>query len=109
MSIQVNEPITTREGTELTSFYVRVEPRLRACGCKVDVEAAYYVSKEAFKAGAAPIRCSTYSEFDYDRSADGTDLLTFANDCLLVVLRATGIPGRGYFEGLENCTITDLD
>lgn len=49
MAIQINKPITTREGNNLESYYCRVEPTISKDGLSVRSELYFYASKQAFK------------------------------------------------------------
>lgn len=80
MSVQINEPTTTREGVDIVSQFVRLEPTLCLCGTKIAVESSYYASDAAFDAGCSTIKTNRKDVFDYDRAVDGPDLLQVSHD-----------------------------
>lgn len=113
MALQINESITSREGTVLPSFYVRLEPLLGASGVCVEVEYSHYTSKAAFQLGATPIVKNEKRTIPYDRTTDGSDLAQFAHDALKAYLTTSqGVdvndePLDPQY-AVENVTIQDL-
>ena len=72
MALQIAESKTTREGTELSSFYVRLEYTVLQCGTRITVEAYHYASKAAYQSGCSTICVNKKYTFDYDAATDGT-------------------------------------
>jgi hypothetical protein len=86
MALQINEALTTREGSALVSFYVRLEPLVCINGACIEVEYYHYSSKSAFQAGHNTVVKNVKKSFDYDRATDGTDVIQFAHDSLVTYL-----------------------
>ena len=83
MALQITQPITSREGHVLSSYYQRIEILLCKCGKKIEAEVYSYKSKELFLAGADTICKNEVFYFDYDAATEGTDLLLLAHTKLV--------------------------
>ena len=71
MALLAKKSKTTREGTSLTEYYLRVEPQLLKCGKKLHLELFPYASKDAYSNGGCMIDCSIDFEVDYTVTNDG--------------------------------------
>lgn len=117
MALQVNEPITTIEGIDLESHYLRIEPKLCICGTRLEVEWSYYISKTLFQEGNRPFIPKEHifrkQAFTYDRLVDGTDIVSVAHDKLVGYLTTSqGTDNDGNplppVYALENVSIVDI-
>lgn len=94
MAIQVTNTKTTREGVELSSYYIRLEVSVPITGDKILAELYHYSSKDAFKAGYSTICKNELNEYAYNMAVDG-EPVKFAHDKVV--------------EEFGSCEIVDLD
>ena len=82
MSLIINKQIATPTGFDVSNICVRLEVTHHLCGDKVKVTSKEYASKAAFDNGAQPIENNFVNSnvFEYERAADGADVLQFAHE-----------------------------
>lgn len=96
MALQIAETLISREGQELTSFYLRLEPLVCLSGDKVAVEYSHYGSKVAYQNGATTVARNAEVAFEYDRAVNGSDIQQFAHDSLVTYLTTSqGVDNNG--------------
>ena len=111
MALQIAEALTTREGSELSSFYLRLEPLACVSGTCIDVEYYHHSSKALFQAGASTVRYNGKQSFAYNRATDGSDVQQFAHDSLLTYLttsQGVDVEGEAIPPQYNDVTIVDL-
>ena len=93
MALQLNTPVTTKEGFEVANAYGRVGVADNIEGSTLQALVEFYVSEAAFSNGAAPIKLNleNVSVEAYDRAVDGTDVLDLAHDRLIAKLADQGV------------------
>ena len=93
MSLQLNTPVTTKEGFEVANAYGRVGVADNIEGTTLQAIVEFYASEVAFTNGAAPIKLDleNVSVEAYNRATDGTDVLDLAHDRLIAKLADQGI------------------
>ena len=111
MALQVAEALTTREGSELSSFYLRLEPIVCLSGTCIDVEYSHFKSKAVFTEGASTVRYNGKQSFAYNRATDGSDVQQFAHDKLVEYLttsQGVDVEGEVIPPQYNDVTIVDL-
>ena len=113
MALQIAEAKTSREGTALTSFYVRVESKPLKCGIKIAIEYYHYSSKAAYQSGGITICNNQALQISYNRATDGADVDQFSHDSLVSYLTTSqGVDDNGdalpSAHALSNVAIVDL-
>ena len=85
MSLLITSPIQTIEGIELAGAYGRVAVADQISGTKLQTQAVFFASKEAYLAGANSLNVNfnTALHFDYSRATMGGDILDIAHDALI--------------------------
>lgn len=93
MALQLNTPVTTKEGFEVANAYGRVGVADNIEGTTLQAIVEFYASEAAFTNGASPLKLNleNVSVEAYDRAADGTDVLDLAHDRLIAKLGDQGI------------------
>ena len=102
MALNITGSIVLESGISISSAYARTEANLANTGNSVVVYPYVWASKAAYDDGLPPIRPNFLNDIEpavsYDRTADGVDILDFANQSVKSTLQ-----GLGY-----TVTITDL-
>ena len=93
MSLQINTPIKTAEGFEISNAYGRVLVIDNYQGKTLDSAIEIFVSKEEYLAGAQKLNLNIaiHVNTPYDRSTMSTDILDVAHDSMIAKLADQGI------------------
>jgi len=94
MSLQINTPIITVEGIEVTNAFGRVAVVDNFDGTTLQAQVNLYTTEAAFDGGADPLRINginVFSNTPYTRTPERVDILNIAHDDLVVVLASQGI------------------
>jgi hypothetical protein len=93
MALQINTPIKTAEGFEVSNAYARVLVIDNFQGLTLDSVIEAFVSKEEYLAGAQKLNLNIviHSNTPYDRSTMSTDILDVAHDSMIAKLADQGI------------------
>ena len=92
MALEITGTIELQSGLVINSAYARVNPQLRTSGDKVDNALAFWVSETDYNEGKWPLEYNPNIQlrFDYNRTTDGTDLLSFSNEKIKTELEGKG-------------------
>tara|TARA_R110000765_G_scaffold346595_1_gene436724 strand:+ start:829 stop:1131 length:303 start_codon:yes stop_codon:yes gene_type:complete len=93
MALQINTPIKTAEGFEVSNAYARVLVIDNFRGLTLDSAIEAYVSEADFLAGAQQLSLNIAVSVNtpYDRSTMSTDILDLAHDNMIAKLADQGI------------------
>lgn len=84
MALLVDKQITILGDIQIPQLYIRLTVGYGPSGSPLQVQLKPYSSKEAYEAGENNTfqveDIQLYQNFDYDREADGNDLLLFAHN-----------------------------
>jgi hypothetical protein len=81
MGLIMKTPIQSGIGIEINNASIRIIPMLDVAGTWIKTANLVYVSKEAYTVGGQNIQANAIPlnlDFEYDRAANGTDILTYA-------------------------------
>jgi len=100
MALQINGQFELPTGQVLNSVYARTNTMLALEGNVVDASPTYWYDEASYKAGKQNLVVFPPFNFSYayDRSTDGVDLLSFANQKAAETFESAGF----------TVTITDL-
>ena len=92
MALNIQGNIELKSGVVINSAYARVNPRLTTEGDKVRTTTEYWISEQDYLDKKYPIDFPYIgaSTLDYDRTTDGSDLLSFSNEAIKSQLEAQG-------------------
>ena len=103
MALQITSPVTSYEGIEIPTSYGRVSVSDGQYGTSLVVGLNIYVSQTTFENGASSIAVIDTTkpvgsapmfvnwQLPYDRTIEGTDILTIAHEYIQAELAARGI------------------
>jgi hypothetical protein len=94
MSLQIQTPIMTQQGIELTTSYGRVAVVNNVQGNKIDAGVELFPTEAAFLAGAKPFYAFELvlgGSMPYDYATDSKDILDLGHDLMIQVLAQQGI------------------
>jgi hypothetical protein len=93
MALIFNTPIMTPNGVEISNAYGRISVADQKFGTTLQCGLDIYASEAAFTANAQPFNMPelAYVEVDYNRDADGVDVLDLAHDAQMTKLSSVGI------------------
>lgn len=93
MALEILGNIKLQGGLSLSSIYGRTRFNLNVDGDKVFIETDYYPTIEEYNNKTAPLQLDYYynTQFDYDRTTDGVDLLLFSNQKIKEQLENEGL------------------
>ena len=92
MALQVNGSIELQNGIKIEDAYVRTDVSLLIKGNQVNAWPTFWVDQAAFAENKQPLDfyVSANFSYEYDRAADGVDILTFANNKVKETLEGLG-------------------
>lgn len=79
MAILVDKATKTREGIDISSQYLRLEPTLCIDGVCIKVEVYFYISKDSFVSGSSTFTTNRCFMLPYNSSEDGSDIFTVSH------------------------------
>lgn len=94
MALQLETPITTIQGFEIANAYGRVSVVDSVQGNSLQATVEFYAGKVQFEGGLEPVQTNginTMTLSNYDRTAQGADILSIAHEDLIASLAAQGI------------------
>lgn len=106
MALKLNTPINTFEGMVVNNAYARIEVSESHAGSTLLVAIKMYPSKEVYKNGAQPLNVKKNADYsllnpitnvfhiNYNREADGVDILAIAHQACVDYLSTLGITAQ---------------
>lgn len=92
MSLQITGNIKLQNEVEVTSLYARTIPTITADGKSVYANPSFWVSEQHYLDGKGIISLQEDSLYlyEYDRTIDGIDILSFSNEKVKETLESFG-------------------